>query len=320
MSSVRAYRPEVTPSIGSDSTIEPEHVRCPDCDRAIETVEVNEATCPTCDLVLERDPVSRSPRPAYEPDGETERVGYGPRSTFRRVDRGVGGTVPWNSDRDSAGRILTNTQSRVTRAQPWKDHRSGTAYRLDYALGEIERMGSSLEIPAPERETASRLYRRCHDHGLVAGRSIEGFATACLLVAVRNSPSRSAVLVSELEAASRATTDQIRTARGTIVLEFSEVTVPPIRPRDLLPRVSSQLDVPMGVRRLAQDIVAAYRRSDHGRSLSPKTVVGAAIHAAYDLERPSDRPSLGRIAEAIDTAPSTISTHKQTLLDCYETR
>lgn len=272
---------------------------CPECGQSVRTVGVDEGRCPDCDVVVDSTPVSRDPRPIYDHRDWQTKSRTGGRSTALRSDNGLGTGVEWET-------------------RDWETTRTTREYRVDYGLGEIRRMASALELPRPEREEAGRLYRTCHRQDLVQGRSMEGFATACLLAAVRQSGRSPPVLTSEFEAVSRATTAQIRAARGAIACYLEDVTIPPLRPEELAPRVAGDLDAPVSVRRAAGEMIQTYSTGNHAHSLSPRTVVGAAFHAAYDVGGATERPTLSTISEAVDVAPSTISRRKATLLECYE--
>lgn len=263
------------------------------------TVDVDEGVCSRCHVVVEPTPVCRERRPIYTHEDWQTKARCGGRSTFLRSDDGLGAGVSWEP-------------------HDWERSKSSEAYRLDYAFGEIRRMSSALELPRPEREEAGRLYRACYRQELVIGRSIDGFATACLLAAIRNSGRCPPVLTSELESVSRAERSQIRTARGAISCYLDGVSIPPLRPEELAPRVASELDASAQIRRTAGAVVRAYSTGNHGHSLSPATVVGAAFHLAYHVVGISDRPSLSAVSAAVDVAPSTISKRKTTLRECFE--
>lgn len=272
--------------------------RCPECGSYVETVDVDEAVCPDCDLIIDHRPVQIERRPIYDAQDWRSKAQSGGRSTYLRSDDGLGLGVTWT-------------------LRDWERSRTSEDYRLDYAFGEIQRMASVLDISLPEQEEAGRIFRRCHEEDILVGRSLDGFATASLLAAARQHSKVPPILTSEFESVSRATPEQIRTARGAITLSL-DIGIPPLSPLALAPRVASELDVKRRVRRTARDLIDGYirGRGDHGRTLSPQTVAGAAFHAAYDLMHVDDRPALTTIAETVGTNPCTISNRKTDLLEC----
>jgi len=286
---------------------------CPECNQYVETVDTPEAVCPECDLVVTASPISTDPQPQYD-DG-TSRARTGGRVTNLYADRGVGVGISNNAITDGNGRPLNQTQRRVVREKPWTKHRTSEETRLDYALGEIRRMGAAFDLPDAELERAAYFYRRAHTEGLINGRSVDGFATACLLVAIRQSSISFPISTAELTRTSRATDEQIRTARGVLELQMN-VEVPPMKPHEFLPKIASELGIPQHVRRCAEVLLTGWEadQDENFRSISPRTLVAAAIHAAYDVTECNGRPTLSELSAASGVSHSTISQRKSCLL------
>lgn len=292
--------------------------RCSECGHYVARANVSEAVCPECDIVVEDAPISTRGVRLYDTEDFQTRSRTGGRVTSLRSDGGIGAGVEWNAYTDGNNASLSSEKKRLFRETFWKKCRSNREYTLDYGFGEIRRMGSALAVPSPEREEAAIVFRRCIDAGFAVGRCLDAFATASLLAAVRNSSCRTGILLSELEAVSRATSGQLRNARGKINYDLDGVSIPPLQPEDLVPRLCSELSAPNSVVRLVDEFVAVYQTRDHGHSFCPRTVVGAAFHAAYDMAGFDQRPSLAAISEPLDVHGSTVSERKGDLLECYE--
>jgi transcription initiation factor TFIIB len=293
--------------------------QCPACGQSIPTVDVDEAVCPRCDLVVEEQPVSTDRPPQYGLDDYAAKARTGGRVTFLYADSGVGVGINAGAVTDGNGNPLSRTQRRVAREKNWTKRRSSDEFRLDYGLGEIRRMGSAFDVPRSELESAALLYRKARREDLLHGRSADGFATACLLVAVRQSSLRIPVSERELREVSRASAEQIRNARGALEV-FVDVEVPPMNPADFVPRLRSSLSAPHRVERCAIALLNAHQEDDAGRSrgFSPRTLVAAAFHAAYDLVGVDDRPTLAELSEVIDVSVGTISDRKGYLIQYQE--
>jgi|AntDeeMetagen681_2_1112603.scaffolds.fasta_scaffold00150_6 transcription initiation factor TFIIB len=290
---------------------------CPNCSAHIETIDISEAVCPDCDIVVTPEPISTAPRPRYNDEDDTKRQS-GSRLTWLYADRGLGAGVDSGATNDGQGTPLSETQRRLTRDTGWTKHLSPRDSRLDYALGEIRRMGSELGIPTSELEQAARLYRQAHAGGHITGRSVDGFAAACLLVAVRQSSLRLPASQREIQNVSRATSEQLRTARGVLEVRLS-VEIPPMDPRDFLPRAASRLSAPWRVKRCAIELLNAHATDEENfRGISPRTLAAAALHAAFDLVDCADRPKLSEISEILDVSQSTISERKNHVLEHRE--
>jgi transcription initiation factor TFIIB len=293
-----------------------EERRCPNCTTTIEPTGRSEVVCPECDLVLADEPISTLPRPRYDDESKAR---TGSRVTVLYADRGLGVGIDEDVTTDGDGRPLSRTQRRVAREKPWTKHRTTAEVRLDYALGEIRRMGGALDVPTAERERAAQLYRKAHKAGIVVGRSVDGFAAVCLLVAIRQSSLSIPVSSRELTDVSRADPEQIRTARGALKLHM-DVEIPPMDPHDLLPRAASELSAPWTVRQCARTLLDA-RCTDESREfrgVSPRTLAAAALHAAYEVVDCPERPTLSALSSVTGVAGSTISDRKGLLLQYRE--
>ena len=278
---------------------------CPDCGSEVPIVDTSESTCPDCQIVVTETPVSTAPRPRYD-DDDGSRVRTGSRLTWLYADRGLGAGV---------GPACTGASPPD---RDWTHPLKSQEYRLDYALGEIRRMGAELNVPSSELEGAARLYCKAHEEGVVRGRCVEGFAAACLLVAVRQSSLRLPVSQHEIGEVMRATRDQFRTARGVLEVELRQ-KVPPMDPRDFLPQVASAVSAPHRVQACAETLIESYLADESAPDISPRTLTGAAIHAAFDLTECDRRPTLTELSQVMNVATSTISARKSDLLAYRDT-
>ncbi|WP_435319012.1 zinc finger domain-containing protein [Haloarchaeobius sp. TZWSO28] len=290
--------------------------RCPRCGNTVPTVNVSEAVCPDCDTVITERPLSTAPKPRYGED-DTARARAGGRTTYLWADRGVGVGAPVATT-TSNGTYSSHAGECPLRKAPWTHRRRSSEIDLDYALGEIRRMGGALDVPQAEREDAARLYRKARAADLIVGRSADGFATACLLASIRRSSQPIPVSESELQFVSRASQQQIRTARGSLEFELS-LGIPPMNPRHFVPRFVSQVGASPNIEQEATSLIRAWEQSERGAAsgVSPRTLAGAAIHAAYETAENYDgtnRPTLAKLSEVVNVAGSTLSTRKGDLI------
>lgn len=290
----------------------PDCLTCRECGAEIPKSDRSERVCPECHLVQTDRPLSTTPRPHH---GNDARKRTGSRVTNLWADRGLGTGFGTDVQTGGAGLTQSSPQHRLSRNTGWTHGRTAEQCRLDYALGEIRRMGAAFDVPTPELEEAARFYRKAKTAGSITGRSVEGFVTACLLASIRQSPHRIPVSGRELRNVSRATDDQIRVARGALTAELG-ITIPPERPETFLPKAVSELSVPTRVERRAKEILRTYIDGDGAhRGTSPRTLAAGALHAAYECVEWDRRPTLDALANVFDVARSTISTEKGELLD-----
>jgi len=295
-----------SPSIDTGQT-------CPHCNAPVETVDTPEAVCRHCQTVVTTEPISTAPRPRYD-DTDTEKTRTGSRITLLYADRGLGTGIDVGATTDGDGTALTATQRRIFKNKGWKKRLRPQEYRLDYALGELRRIGAELNVPTSELESAARLYREALAGGYINGRSVDGFVAACLLVAVRQSSLTLPISIREIRSVSQATREQTRTARGVLELHL-DVEIPPMRPQDFLPQATSTLSAPYRVEVCARKLLDA-RRSDGTATegVSPRTLAAAALHAAFCVVDVSRGPTLEELSEVFDVSKSTISSRKGDLV------
>lgn len=272
-----------------------ERGRCPDCGTRVPATDATEFVCPDCDVVVDDGPLSRRPARVFDERDRRRKKRTGGRVTLLYADRGIGAGAPASRRRGSGG---------------WTNERTDAEARLAYALGEIRRIGAALSVPRAEREAAARLYRRAAALKCVAGRDIDAFAAASLLVAVRRSRVPLPVSLSELEPVSRTSRRKLRLARSVMEREL-DLAVPPMDPRHFLPAVVDAFELPTAVERTARDLLDALLADDDARcrGFSPRTLAGAATHLACDIEG-YDGPTLDALGGELDVDGCTISQRK----------
>lgn len=254
-----------------------------------------EFVCPDCYVIVEDGPLSRRPARFFDESDRRRKKRTGGRVTLLYADRGIGAGTPSSHRRGSHG---------------WTNERTAEESRLAYALGEIRRIGAALSIPQPEQEAAARLYRLAMAGGCVTGRDMDAFAAASLLVAVRRSRVPLPVSMAELEPVARTSGLKLRRARTVMEGEL-DLAVPPMDPRDFLPAVVDAFDLSVAVEQTARDLLDALLADDDARcrGFSPRTLVGAAVHLACDIEG-YDGPTLDALGGELDVDGCTISQRK----------
>ncbi|MFA9427085.1 hypothetical protein [Natronorubrum sp. A-ect3] len=188
---------------------------------------------------------------------------------------------------------------------------------LRYALSELERVSSTVGIPAPEQEAAAQLYRRASDADLIQGRTIEGFVCACLLVAVRDSPTTLPVTTEMLLEASRVDEEnKINNARTALVREFNDVQIVPAGPQDYVVKIANDVGASNNVLRHVKGLLKTYQQTKGKyNGANPKVTAAVALHASFDLLDVDGRPTLEQLGRAADVNATTISKRKSEFID-----
>jgi transcription initiation factor TFIIB len=291
---------------------------CPECGGRLATDEEHaETTCVECGLVVTEGHVDRGPEWRSFDGGErTDRSRVGAPTTRLLHDKGLSSHIGWEN-RDSYGRTLSPSQRRrMHRLRTWDERfrtRNHQDRNLKQALAEIERMGSALGLSKEVRETASVIYRRAQEAGLLPGRTIEAMATAALYAAARQMDTPRSI--DEVAAVTRVDEVEFKRAYRYTVRELG-LPVKPANPRQFVGRLTSQLDVDAETEHLAREILAA---AEGTGTFNGKSPVGLAAAAVYAAARLNDRHlTQDRVGEAADVSTVTIRNRYQELLEVYE--
>lgn len=292
---------------------------CEECDGLMRKNESNgEWVCEDCGLVSEGNAIDRGPewRSFNDSSGQKSRVGAPTTNLIH--DKGLSTNIGWQN-KDKSGKTLSkNKRRRMNRLRTWNERfrtKDSKERNLKQALGEIQRMSSSLGLNKQVEETASMIYRQCLEKNLLPGRSIEGVATASLYAAARqcNTP-RS---LDEMYPVSRISkTSEIDRTYRYIAKELG-LKMEPVDPRQYLPRFISQLEVsnPEDVRHVAEEMLSAGEDANIHSGKSPTGLAAAAIYCGCLLN--NEGKTQKNIARVSDVSEVTIRNRYKELLDAH---
>jgi transcription initiation factor TFIIB len=259
--------------------------RCPECDgRVVSDEGQAESRCRECGLVVSEGQVDRGPEwRAFDAAERDEKSRVGTPTTPLMHDRGLSTAIGWR-DQDAYGQSLDPSQrSKMARLRTWDERyrtRDAGDRNLKFALGEIKRMASALGLADPVRETASIIYRRALDAGLLPGRSIEGIASATLYAAARiEGVARS---VDEVAAVSRVEALEIERAYRYVVREL-DLTIPPTNPLEYVGRFASKLECRDDTERRARELIEEGIEAGVHSGKHPVGIAASALYAAGQL-------------------------------------
>ena len=171
-------------------------------------------------------------------------------------------------------------------------------------------MGSALGVPESARETASVVYRRALDEGLLPGRSIEGIATAALYAAIRqaNLPQT----IDDMTVVSRVDEQEFTRAYRYINRELALEIGPP-DPADYLTKFVSEVGASDELARTARDLIETGKGANVHSGKSPVGLAAAAIYAAGLLV--DEELTQATVSEATDVSTVTIRDRYRELLE-----
>lgn len=255
--------------------------RCPECGslNLARDYERAELSCMNCGLVVCEKIEDPGPEwRAFDQEQLEKRTRVGAPMTLTIHDKGLSTVIDWRN-RDGVGRTLSlKRRLDISRLRKWQQKvrvLNASERNLAFALSELDRMASQLNIPRNILESAALIYRKAIEEKLVKGRSIEAMAAATLYSACRwyKIPRTLDEILNVAQADRREVTRSYR----FVVKELS-FKVPPTSPIDYIPRIASKLDLDGEVQTKAVEVLQ--EASEHGLS-SGRGPLGMAAAALY---------------------------------------
>jgi transcription initiation factor TFIIB len=273
---------------------------CPECDGRV-TANVHETVCDECGLVLNDETIDRGPEWRAVGDDSRRRTG-GP-NTVARHDRGIGSTIGRKTD--AKGRTVNGRKRRQLQRLRREHSRARVGSKADrnriMAFTEIRRMVGALEITTSLRDQACQLFRTAQDAGLLPGRSIEAFASACLYAVCRIDGNPRTF--EEVASVSKVSQDRIEHGYSVLNRELG-LPVPPADPRAYLAQLASSVDADPVTERTARDLLAAAADTPATTGKKPAGVAAGALYLA--AQRTGAFLTQSTIADAADVSMPTV--------------
>ncbi len=291
-------------------------MNCPECggENIVEDYESGELVCEDCGLVVSDEIIDQGPEwRSFDNEDKNEKKRSGAPSTYMIHDKGLSTNIDWRN-KDSSGRdIDADKKSKMYRLRMWQRRTrvsSSKDRNLSFALSELDRMASALELPKNVREAASVLYRRTIDEDLVRGRSIEEMTSACLYAACRKA--RIPRSLDEISEVAKVDKKDIGRTYRYISRELG-LQLKPTSPVDYIPRFVSELKLSGDVRRKAEKLLEKAMEQGLTSGRGPLGVAAAAIYitAANEGEKRTQR----EVAEVANVTEVTVRNRYKELSD-----
>ncbi|WP_142857547.1 transcription initiation factor IIB [Salinigranum halophilum] len=269
---------------------------CPECDGRLNT-DATETVCAECGLVVAADHIDHGPEWRSFQDGPS-RERTGAPLTRSRHDRGL------STEIGRSTRIKGRKRRRLARMRVQHNRAQISTKRERnqvYVFTEIRRVTSRLSLPTHIREMASTLFRSAQSEDIVRGRSLEGFAAACVYAACRTQ--RVSRTVEEVVAEARADRAELRAAYGALNRELGLPTGP-IDPAEYIPRYATALDVGPAVERRAREYAVTCRERGLDSGRNPSGVAAACLYTA--ARECGGDVTQAAAAEVADVTPVTV--------------
>lgn len=302
--------------MAEDETVQPHRRRCPECGgtRIIRDFENAEVVCMSCGYVVQDKIADTGPEwRAFDDEQRAKRTRVGAPLTYTIHDKGLSTMIDWHN-RDTYGKNLTPGQrAQVYRLRKWQRRvrvSDATERNLAFALSELSKMSSTLNLSKNILETASVIYRKAVKARLIRGRSIQGVTAAALYMACR----QCGVARTLEEVAESSTVNKKEIGRSyRFMIKELDTFVPSSPPINYVSRFSNQLGLQGKVETIAHHILrtATNLRLTSGRG--PTGIAAAATYIASVLA--GERRTQREIAEVAQVTEVTIRNRYKELID-----
>ena len=302
----------------TETQTDDEAVRCPECGgNLVNDASHGETVCDECGLVVDEGEIDPGPEwRAFDAAERNKKSRVGAPTTELMHDKGLSTNIGWQ-DKDAYGNTLSSRQrEKMQRLRTWNERfrtQDSQDRNLKQALGEIDRMASALGLPETVRETASVIYRRALEEGLLPGRSIEGVATATLYGAARQADNPRSL--DEIKTVSRVDKTEVARTYRYVMRELN-LEIRPADPERYVPRFVSDLGVSDEVERRARELLQAGKQQGVHSGKSPVGLAAAAIYAGALLVNAAVTQSA--VSDVASISEVTIRNRYQELLEASE--
>jgi transcription initiation factor TFIIB len=285
---------------------------CPDCgsNDFVEDETRGELRCAKCGSVIKEYMTDRGQEwRAFDSEQISRRARTGAPLTFTKHDKGL--TTEIGKGLGELYKVPGKKRAQYYRLRKWHKRLIESKDRnLSFALSELQRIISFLNLPKPVHERIARYYEEAVDKGLVRGRSIES-VIAALVYAVSRQFGTPRTLDEIAEASGLEKREIGRTYR--YVARELTVRILPANPRDFVPRFCSILNLSDKVQAHAISILKKAKKIDITSGKGPTGVAAAAIYIACVLA--GEKRTQREVASIVNVTEVTIRNRYKELVE-----
>jgi transcription initiation factor TFIIB len=284
--------------------------RCPECNSINLMIDERhgEIICKSCGTVLDENLVDTSPEwREFSEDGEDRRRAGAP-ATFTKADMGTGTAIGSGSE---IYNMPGAQRRRFLRLREWHNRSSTSLERnLRYALTELKRVSSLLNIPSQIEEEAARIYNMAVRKALVRGRSMESVVVAAIYIAARrfNLP-RSLNEICKITGANKR--DVGKTYR--FIARSLVIKLLPSGPVDYIPKFANRLNFSAATQTKAVEILKKAQNLELTSGRGPIGLSAAALYVASLIT--GEKRTQREIADAVGVTEVTIRNRYKEIIE-----
>ena len=286
--------------------------KCPECKSSefIEDPTRGETVCASCGLVIKEEMIDTGQEwRAFDSEQMSKRARGGAPLTFTKHDKGL--TTEIGKGLGELYKVPTRKRAQYYRLTKWHKRLIKSKDRnLSFALSELQRIISFLNLSRPIHERVARYYEEAVNKGLVRGRSIES-VVASLTYAVSR------------EFGSPRTLDEISEASGVEKREIGrtyryiaralKVRILPADPMTFVPRFCSMLGLSDKVQAKSIEILKKAKKHDITSGKGPTGVAASAIYVACVLI--GEKRTQREVADIVGVTEVTIRNRYKELIE-----
>ena len=286
--------------------------KCPECggSQFLEDVTRGELICAKCGLVLKEDMIDRGQEwRAFDSEQMSDRARTGAPLTFTKHDKGL--TTEIGKGLGELYKVPGKKRAQYYRLKKWHKRLIESKDRnLSFALSELQRMVSFLNISKPVHERIARYYEDAVDKGLVRGRSIESVIAALVYGVARQFETPRTL--DEIAESSGLEKREIGRTYRYISREL-KIRILPSNPIDFVPRFCSMLNLSDKVQARAIKILDQAKKMDLTSGKGPTGVAAAAIYIACVLL--GEKRTQREVASIVNVTEVTIRNRYKELVE-----
>jgi len=292
--------------------------KCPECGgaRLIRDYETAEIVCIECGYVIEDKIEDTGPEwRAFDDEQKEKRARVGAPMTFTIHDKGLSTMIDWRNKDTYGKNLLPGQRAQVYRLRKWQRRSrvsDATERNLAFALSELSKITSLLNLPKNILETASVIYRRAVKKRLIRGRSIQGVTAAAIYMACRQCG-----VARTLDEIAEFTVNRKEIGRSyRFMIKELGTVVPQSLPSYYINRFSNQLGLTGRIETIAIQVLNAAKNMQLTSGRGPLGIAAAATYIASTLA--NERRTQREIAEQANVTEVTIRNRYKELIENLE--
>jgi len=289
---------------------------CPECgnNNLISDDSRGEIICNFCGLVLKQKIIDSGPEwRAFSSEEANKKARVGAPTTLTLHDKGLSTMIGWRN-KDAFGKNITpKMKADVYRLRKWHV-RTRTNKSIDrnlaYAMNELDRFSSQLNLSRELKESAAHIYRKMVLKNLIRGRSIEAMLIASIYAACRiNCVPKTIDDFIEF-----ASVDKKKIARCyRLILSELKISIKVSSPINFIPRFCAELNLSGSTQNRAAEILKLAKKYRITAGKAPTGLAGAALYVAAIQE--GERRTQREISLAAGVTEATIRNRYKELVN-----